>query len=79
MKVTAGGSAISGWTVTWRYANGQTITQAWNATVSASSGTVTARNVSYNGALGAGASTEFGFIGTAPGANDVPTLSCAAA
>jgi cellulase/cellobiase CelA1 len=79
VRVTAGASAITGWTLTWRYANGQSVSQAWNATVSTSGGTVTARNVSYNGALGAAASTEFGLLGTAPGTNEVPTLSCAAA
>jgi lysophospholipase L1-like esterase len=79
VKVTAGGSAISGWTVTWHYANGQTITQSWNATVTASGANVTARNVSYNGALGAGASTEFGFLGSwNNGTNETPALTCAA-
>jgi lysophospholipase L1-like esterase len=78
VKVTAGGSAIGGWTVTWQFANGQTVTQAWNATVTASGSAVTARNVSYNGALGAGASTEFGFLGTWTGSNQAPTLACAA-
>ncbi|MBB5114916.1 cellulase/cellobiase CelA1 [Micromonospora echinospora] len=74
-----GSAAISGWTVTWTWANGQTISQSWNATVSTSGATVTARNVSYNGALGAGASTEFGFLGSVGGTNTIPTLRCAAA
>ena len=55
MRVTAGSAAINGWTVTWTFANGQTVTQAWNATVTSSGSAVTARNVSYNGNLGAGA------------------------
>ncbi|MEU7714254.1 cellulose binding domain-containing protein [Micromonospora chalcea] len=79
VTVTAGSAAISGWTVTWTWANGQTISQSWNATVSTSGATVTARNVSYNGALGAGASTEFGFLGSVGGTNTIPTLRCAAA
>jgi hypothetical protein len=37
-----------------------------------------ARNVDYNGALGAGATTESGFLGSVSGANTAPTLSCAA-
>ncbi|WP_438872991.1 cellulose binding domain-containing protein [Paractinoplanes hotanensis] len=45
------------------YANGQAVTQAWNATVTSSGSAVTARNVSYNGALAAGAGTQFGFLG----------------
>ncbi|MFC4110899.1 cellulose binding domain-containing protein, partial [Micromonospora zhanjiangensis] len=79
VTVTAGSAAISGWTVTWTWANGQTISQSWNATVSTSGSTVTARNVSYNGALGAGASTQFGFLGSVNGTNTTPTLRCAAA
>jgi len=78
VKVTAESALIAGWTVTWRYAGGQTVTQAWNATVTSSGSTVTARNVGYNGALGAGAAAEFGFLGNAPGANEVPSLTCTA-
>ncbi|MFY1668344.1 cellulase family glycosylhydrolase [Plantactinospora sp. WMMB334] len=76
VRVTAGSAAISGWTVTWSYANGQQINQAWNATVSSSGSNVTARNVSYNGNLGAGASTAFGFLGTWNGTNSSPALTC---
>jgi mannan endo-1,4-beta-mannosidase len=36
------------------------------------------RNVGYNGALGAGATTEFGFLGTWTGTNQAPTLTCTA-
>ncbi|MFV2020671.1 lytic polysaccharide monooxygenase auxiliary activity family 9 protein [Micromonospora sp. LOL_023] len=76
VRVTAGSSAISGWTVTLNYPSGQTVQQAWNATVSASGSTVTARNVSYNGNLGAGASTNFGFIGSSSGGT--PSVTCRA-
>jgi hypothetical protein len=78
VKVTAGSAAISRWTVTWMYANGQTVTQAWGATIASSGSTVTAANVSYNGTVAAGASTTFGFIGTWNGTNGVPTPTCAA-
>jgi mannan endo-1,4-beta-mannosidase len=78
VKVTAGAAAISGWTVTWTFGNGQTITQSWNATITSSGSSVTARNVSYNGSLGASASTTFGFIGSWNGTNSPPTLSCTA-
>jgi lysophospholipase L1-like esterase len=78
VRVTAGATAISGWTVTWQYPNGQAVTQAWNATVTASGSNVTARNVSYNGSLPAGGTTDFGFLGTATGALTTPTLACAA-
>ncbi len=71
-------SAINGWRVTWQFANGQTITQSWNATVTASGSSVTATNVSYNGALSAGATTQFGFLGTWNGTNTAPTPTCTA-
>ncbi|WP_371687388.1 cellulose binding domain-containing protein [Micromonospora sp. KC723] len=74
--MTAGASAIKGWTVTWTYPSGQQVSQAWNATLTSSGPTVTAKNVNYNGALGAGARTTFGFLASGSGAN--PTPSCAA-
>ncbi|NYH45312.1 hypothetical protein HNR22_005039 [Micromonospora jinlongensis] len=78
VRVTAGASSIAGWTVTWTVANGQSVTQAWNATVTSQGSTVTARNVAYNGALGAGASTTFGFLGSSTGTPSAPTLTCTA-
>ncbi|GIF13618.1 cellulase family glycosylhydrolase [Actinoplanes teichomyceticus] len=78
VKVTAGNSAITGWTVTWTYANGQTVANAWSATVTSSGSTVTARNAGYNGNLAAGASTSFGFLGSWTGTNSVPALTCTA-
>ena len=78
VKVTAGSSAITGWTVSWTFANGQTVTQAWNATVTSSGSSVTAKNVSYNGSLGSGASTNFGFIGSSSSTNSVPSVACTA-
>lgn len=76
VRVTAGSAAISGWTVTWQYANGQSITQYWSTTLTTSGAAVTARNVSYNGTLAAGASTDFGFLATTTGTNEIPAVSC---
>jgi hypothetical protein len=39
---------------------------------------VTGRNVSYNGALAAGGTTSFGFLGSWNGSNPVPDLTCTA-
>jgi mannan endo-1,4-beta-mannosidase len=78
VRVTAGTAAITGWTTRWTYANGQTVTQAWNATLTSSGATVTARNADYNGRLAAGASTSFGFIGGWTGSNAPPAVSCTA-
>jgi len=65
--------------VTWTYANGQTVSQAWSATVTSSGSAVTAKNVSYNGKLSAGGATTFGFLGSWNNTtNAVPAVSCAA-
>ncbi|WP_313887893.1 cellulose binding domain-containing protein [Lentzea alba] len=54
------------------------MSQAWSATVTRSGQDVTAVNMGYNGNLGAGASTTFGFIGSWSGTNPVPAVSCSA-
>ncbi|RCG20994.1 cellulose-binding protein [Sphaerisporangium album] len=72
-----GTSAITGWTVAWTFANGQTITQLWNGTPTQTGAAVTVRNMSYNGALAPGASTAFGFNGSWTGTNTAPaTVAC---
>ncbi|WP_405088982.1 glycoside hydrolase family 11 protein [Microbispora sp. NBC_01389] len=68
-----GSSAINGWTLTWSFSGGQQVTSAWNATVTQSGSSVTARNVSYNGSLAPGANTSFGFQGTHNGNNPTPS------
>jgi poly(hydroxyalkanoate) depolymerase family esterase len=60
-------SAVNGWSLVFTLPSGQTITSGWNATYSPTSGQVTARNVSYNGSLAAGASTNIGFQATHTG------------
>jgi mannan endo-1,4-beta-mannosidase len=79
VRVTAGSAAISNWTVGWTFPNGQTVSQAWSATVTSNGSAVTARNMSYNGNLPAGGSTTWGFLGSWNGANGAPTsVSCTA-
>jgi mannan endo-1,4-beta-mannosidase len=77
VRITAGSSAISGWTATWTFGGGQSVASSWNASVTTSGSTVTARNVSYNGSVGAGASTAFGFIGSGS-AGTAPPVTCTA-
>ena len=74
VTVTAGSSAINGWTVTWTLSSGQTITQVWSGTLTTSGSAVTVQNASYNGSLAAGGSTTFGFL--ANGSPSTPTLTC---
>jgi endoglucanase len=74
VTVKAGGSAIGGWTATWTLSSGQTITQVWNGELSTSGSAVTVRNVSWNGALPAGGTAQFGFL--ANGNASTPTVTC---
>ncbi|MBM0257285.1 cellulase family glycosylhydrolase [Micromonospora sp. 4G55] len=78
VKVTAGSAAITGWTTKWTFANGQTVSQSWNAALTSSGAAYTARNVEYNGRLGVGASTSFGFIASWNGTNTAPAVTCTA-
>ncbi|WP_276800540.1 cellulose binding domain-containing protein [Cellulomonas iranensis] len=74
VTVTAGSSALSGWTVGWS-SSSFTVSQLWSGDVSSSGSNVTVRNAAWNGALPASGSTTFGFIGT--GTPGSPTLTCA--
>ncbi|MEW9554338.1 endo-1,4-beta-xylanase [Nonomuraea sp. NPDC050783] len=56
-----GTSAITGWTVTFTLPAGHTLVGSWNAGVTVSGQTVTAKNANYNGNLGPNATTSFGF------------------
>ncbi|GAB3802802.1 cellulase family glycosylhydrolase [Micromonospora zhanjiangensis] len=77
VKVTPSGSLpLRGWTVSWSFANGQKVTQFWNANVASLGAEVTARNVQHNGTVPVGTSASFGFLGTWTGTNSVPTLRC---
>ncbi|OZV83924.1 endoglucanase [Micromonospora echinospora] len=68
------GDAINGWTLGFSFPDaGQRVGQGWSATYSQTGPAVTARNMSYNGALASGASTSIGFNGTWTGSNPVPT------
>ncbi|WP_063746618.1 DUF6055 domain-containing protein [Catenuloplanes japonicus] len=67
-----GTGAINGWTLTFGFANGQTVTSSWNATVSQSGTTVTARNADYNATIAPGAGVSFGFQATHAGTDTAP-------
>ncbi|GGS88331.1 endoglucanase [Planobispora rosea] len=73
-----GSSAIRGWTVTWKFANGQVISQLWNGTHTQTGADVSVRNVAWNGALAPNASASFGFTASQSGTNGVPAVTCTA-
>ncbi|HCT77419.1 MAG TPA: cellulose-binding protein [Micromonosporaceae bacterium] len=73
VTVTNSGSvALTGWTVTFSFPNGQTITQLWNAAYAQSGAVVTARNLGWNGNLSPSTSAAFGFLANWSGSNGVP-------
>jgi cellulase/cellobiase CelA1 len=78
ITVTNASSRTStGWQTAFTFADGQQVSQFWNADLKQSGSAVTATNVGYNAALGAGASATFGFLGSRTGnANSAPTVSC---
>nr|AGS52139.1 glycoside hydrolase family 5 [uncultured bacterium contig00034] len=61
---SAGG--ITSWRVSREFPAGAEITDSWNGSYSFAGNVLTVSNVSYNGALGQGASTDFGFIVSSP-------------
>ena len=55
-------STISSWSVQFDLPSGSAVSSSWDAAVTRSGQHYTANNQSYNGTLGAGASTSFGFV-----------------
>ena len=79
VTVTNSGSvATKTWTVTWTWGGNQAFVNTWNATITQSGTAVTAKNLSYNGAISAGGNATFGFQAGFSGTNATPTLTCAA-
>ncbi|OAR25200.1 glycoside hydrolase [Streptomyces sp. ERV7] len=67
-----GSSTINGWALAFTLPAGQTVTSAWNATITPANGQATATNLSYNGTLAPGAATSFGFQATHTGNTSFP-------
>ncbi|WP_328849896.1 non-reducing end alpha-L-arabinofuranosidase family hydrolase [Micromonospora zamorensis] len=73
VSVTNLGDPLTSWALTWSYSAGQTVTQAWNTSLTQSGSAVTAANVSYNGAVATNGTVSFGFNGSWTGSNPAPT------
>ena len=69
-----GTTAWTSWTLTWTFANGQTISSFWNGLETQSGGNVTVASESYNGAVAPGGfATNIGFNGVWNGvSNQIP-------
>ncbi|OPG06947.1 glycosyl hydrolase family 5 [Streptomyces sp. GKU 895] len=63
-----GSSPVDAWKLAFTLPSGQTITSAWSAQISPSSGAVTAGGMAYNASIPAGGQVSFGFQGTYNGA-----------
>ncbi|WP_066373447.1 cellulase family glycosylhydrolase [Herbidospora mongoliensis] len=79
VTVTNGTTARTSWTVTFTLPTGHTVAGSWGANFSVSGQTVTATNMPYNGNLGSGASTTFGYQVSRPNGNTstVTSYTCA--
>ncbi len=68
-----GSSPVNNWRLAFTLPSGQSVTSAWNATISPSSGSVTVTPESYNSTIAAGGSQSFGFQGTYSGSFSKPS------
>ncbi|MFF0889507.1 cellulose binding domain-containing protein [Streptomyces sp. NPDC003456] len=62
-----GSAAVDGWRLGFTLPSGQRVTGAWNATLSGTSGAVTASPVAHNARIAAGGTQSFGFQGSYSG------------
>ncbi|SDI96608.1 Cellulose binding domain-containing protein [Lentzea albidocapillata subsp. violacea] len=67
-----GSTSVHGWTLRWSFANGQNVTDMWNAKARQSGATVNAANADYNPQMQPGDSVSIGFNGSVRGGNSVP-------
>src|SRR4051812_21025572 len=72
VNVTNLGDPVTSWRLTWSFPAGQTVTQAWNGTVTQSGAQVTVVNAAWNGGIGTGGAVTVGFNGSWTGGNPAP-------
>ncbi|ULR55875.1 cellulase family glycosylhydrolase [Streptomyces deccanensis] len=68
-----GTTAVSGWTLAFTFANGQTVTNMWGGTATQSGGSVSVKPASYTSTIPAAGSVTVGFIGSKGASNTAPT------
>ncbi|BCB91610.1 cellulose-binding domain-containing protein [Phytohabitans suffuscus] len=71
--ITNLGDPVNGWRLTWSFPSGQSVAQAWNASVAQSGAAVTATNASWNGSLATNGTASFGFNGQFSTTNTNPS------
>ncbi|HEX6345553.1 glycoside hydrolase family 44 protein [Umezawaea sp.] len=67
-------TALTGWRVNWTWPAGQQVGNSWNAALNQDAAGVVATDAGWNGSIGAGGSTTFGFQAT--GGAATPRLTC---
>lgn len=67
-------TATAGWRVSWTWPVGRQVTNSWNTTLRQNATGVVATDAGWNGSIGAGGSTTFGFQAT--GRATAPSLTC---
>ena len=72
VSITNLGDRVNGWTLTWSFDAGQTVTQSWNTVLTQSGAAVTAKNVEYNASIPTNGTASFGFNGSWTGSNPAP-------
>lgn len=73
VNITNLGDPVDGWRLTWSFPTGQSVVQAWNASVTQSGTAVTATNASWNGSLATNGTASFGFNGQFSTTNTNPS------
>ncbi|MFE7834556.1 cellulase family glycosylhydrolase [Streptomyces sp. NPDC057474] len=68
-----GTTAVSGWTLAFTFAGGQTITNMWGGSATQSGGAVSVKPASYTSTIPAAGSVTVGFIGSKGATNTAPT------
>ena len=58
------GDPLNGWTLTWTFTAGQTVTSSWGANIPTGTSQIRATNAGWNGSVPSGGSVSFGFSGT---------------
>jgi arabinan endo-1,5-alpha-L-arabinosidase len=66
------GDPINGWTLTWSFSAGQTISQMWGGRHTQAGGQVTVADAGWNGAIATNGSVSLGFNGTWNSSNPAP-------
>jgi endoglucanase len=73
-----GTTPLKNWKVTWTPAAGQTLTQVWNGTLTASTPQIVIASTGKDKALASGGTFEVGLMGSSTEAPGTPVISCQA-